>query len=116
MMTTTITTRAFYVRFQVPIATRAEAPAAVDRFMNAFVGYLETLGLGPTGDISPAGSGVFLILGIDRTAPGVIVDVKDGDPGQVTGWFGGVPELAYEVGPVVDIEIDSKAEPLKEKP
>jgi hypothetical protein len=108
--------RAFYVRFQVPIKTREEAPATIDAFMNEFVGVLEETGLGPTGDMSPAGSGVFLILGIDREAPGVIVDVKDTDPARIKEWFQAVPGLAYEVGEVLDIEIDPGTAPQKETP
>ncbi|MGH9460665.1 MAG: hypothetical protein ACRD1X_05580 [Vicinamibacteria bacterium] len=105
----TPTIKAFYVRFQIPISTREAAPQEIDIFMNAFVQFLEGLGIGPTGDMSPAGSGVFLILGIDPTVASVIVDVKDTDPPAVDAWLR-EKGTSYEVGPVQDVEIDSKAQ------
>jgi len=107
--------KAFYVRFQLQISKRADAPQKIDHFMSAFIGFLEGLGLGPTGDMSPAGSGVFLILGIDPRAASVIVDVKDTDPTAVDTWLR-ERGVAYEVGKVLEIEIDPKTQPGKATP
>jgi len=108
-------TRAFYVRFQVQISKREAAPQEIDRFMSAFIGFLEGLRLGPTGDMSPAGQGVFLILGIDPQAASVIVDVKDTDPAAVDTWLR-ERGVAYEVGSVFEVEIDPKSQPGKVTP
>jgi hypothetical protein len=101
-------TKAFYVRFLVPVAARAEAPATIDRFMNSFVEFLGGLDLGPTGDMSPSGQGVFLILGIDPSSASVIVDVSEEHRTAVDTWLGG-QGVSFEVGKIVDIEIDPEA-------
>lgn len=114
-MTTGMTTKAFFVRFQIPISKRDAAPSEIDEFMNAFVQFLAGLGLGPTGDMSPAGSGVFLILGIDPQAAGVIVHVKDTDPAAVDTWLR-EKGVAYEVGKVLEVEIDPATQSGKATP
>lgn len=108
-------TKAFYVRFQVPISKREAAPAEIDVFMEDFVVFLAGLGLGPTGDMSPAGSGVFLIVGIDPHAAGVIVHVKDTDPAAVGTWLH-EKGVAHEVGKVIEIDIDPNTKPGKATP
>jgi hypothetical protein len=114
-MTTPKTTKAFYVRFQVPNMRRKEASATIDRFMKDFIGFLEGRELGPVGDMSPSGQAVFLIIGINSRDEQVIVDVKEGDPGPVDMWLTerGVP---HEVGLISDIEIGAGTKIRKETP
>jgi hypothetical protein len=108
------TTKAFYVRFQI-ILPRKDPTKAIDLFMADFFRFLEGRGLGLTGDQSPSGQCVFLILGINSHAEEVIVDVKEGDPGAVDRWLTerGAP---HEVGPIKDIEIGAETKTQKETP
>lgn len=111
----TTKTKAFYVRFQITHRDRGKFAAMLDRFMGEFIRFLEEHGLGPTGDMSPSGQGVFLILGINSRSEQVIVDVKEGDPALVDEWLTkrGVP---HEVGKIDDIEIGPGTTTQKEAP